>query len=88
MTDTGCPHPDAEVVVLDPDQTYAPAQCRWCSMCGSLYEPSDDASTGHWSAPSGAVLPGWTCAACLVFNGCVKELLTECRSCGAPRRKT
>lgn len=30
----------------------------------------------------GIVLPGWTCPACLAFNGAEKEWLSTCRACG------
>ncbi len=35
----------------------------------------------------GIVLRGWTCKECRSFNGSEKEELTECRSCGAARRR-
>ena len=31
------------------------------------------------------LLPGWSCKACGVFVGDVKERRTHCRSCNAPR---
>ena len=87
MSETGCTHPETDVVDLDPEQTYASAKRLWCSVCGSLYE-SDNMSTGHWTAPSGLLLPGWTCAVptCRAFNGEAKGVITECRACGAPRK--
>lgn len=35
----------------------------------------------------GLVLPGWTCSACLGFNGEAREKRTECRACGTPATK-
>ena len=34
---------------------------------------------------AGIVLTGWWCVACKVFNGAAKEILAECRSCGAKK---
>jgi len=84
MTDTGCPHPESDLVTIEADQTVV----WWCPLCGSIRDNNGDhgAQTGTWRAPSGLVLPGWTCSVCQVMNGSLKELLTECRSCGAPRR--
>lgn len=33
----------------------------------------------------GLVFPGWTCPSCRAFNGAAKEILKECRGCGAAR---
>lgn len=77
MSDSGCLHPDSELVVIPDGETLV----SWCALCGSIRY------AGTWRAPSGLVLPGWTCGECQVLNGCVKELLTECRGCGAPRRR-
>jgi hypothetical protein len=79
MTDTGCPHPKDDVVLVSSNRDQFD---RWCRLCGSL-----GSASGPWQAPSGVVLPGWTCSACRYFNGCVKELLSECIGCGA-RRET
>lgn len=35
-----------------------------------------------------ALLDGWNCGNCKVFNGAAKEWLSECRSCGQPGPKT
>lgn len=73
MTDTGCPHPEPALL-----QVRGPiGRVAWCRLCGSLRRG------GAWTAPSCIVLPGWTCP-CGAFNGSAKELLPECRGCGAP----
>lgn len=77
MSDTGCSHPENSVEDIDADYTMF----RWCGLCGSLHMPTEGG--GHaWRAPSGLVLPGWTCASCSAFNGGAKEELGECRCCG------
>jgi len=84
MIDTGCPHPDDEVILLyDGDCTLV----SWCTLCGSIQDNNGNhgAPAGSWRAPGGVVLPGWTCAACSGFNGSGKELLSTCRGCGVPR---
>jgi hypothetical protein len=78
VRDTGCTHPEDEVVTLPEDGIESPC---WCTLCGSLRLRSG----GAWIAPDGIVLPGWTCEACGVMNGSLKELLPACRSCDAPR---
>jgi len=85
MSDAGCPHPDSEVVIVQWDLVIV----RWCPLCGSINDNSGahGAEPGTWRSPAGVVLPGWTCTRCFTFNGCVKELLTECRSCGTPRKR-
>lgn len=89
--ETGCRHPDAEVVTLRIDDHGRPS-VRWCPLCGSVHDTSilglHGAAAGTWRPPSAIVLPGWTCGACGVLNGCLKELLTECRSCDRPRLTT
>ena len=85
MIDTGCPHPDAEVVdigVPHDDLGGRVTIATWCPICGSV---KDHTADGSWRAPSGVVLPGWTCSECQTFNGAGKELLTECRHCNAAR---
>ncbi len=78
LTDTGCHHPESELV----NTGTAAAAPVWCRMCGSICE------RGVWVAPRSLVLPGWHCARCASFNGVAKELRTECRSCGAPFNET
>jgi len=82
MTDTGCPHPESELVTIESGLTVV----WWCAFCGSIRDNNGDhgAQACAWRAPSGVVLPGWTCS-CGGFNGSVKELLPACRGCGLPR---
>jgi len=85
MSITGCTHPETDVVVLG---HIGGGGVRWCQLCGSVR----DALWREWRAPSGLLLPGWTCAAvkdgvpCRAFNGAAKEVLTVCRACDTPRR--
>jgi hypothetical protein len=72
--DSGCPHPESALVDLSP----SPTSPVWCRICGSV------CARGVWIAPRSLVLPGWTCRQCGGFNGALKELLTDCRGCGAP----
>lgn len=84
MSDTGCQHPESDVVVIQWDLVFV----RWCPLCGSINDNNGDhgAEAGTWRSPTGLLLPGWTCSACRAFNGAAKELLAECRGCGAPRK--
>ena len=84
MGDTGCPHPETDLVVIEADLTVV----WWCPLCGSIRDNNGDHGVVAcaWRSPSGLLLPGWTCAGCRAFNGAAKELLTECRNCGAPRK--
>jgi hypothetical protein len=79
-----CQHPDP--VVVEDECTFL----RWCPACGSVCNNNDvpGLRAGEWRAPSGILLPGWTCGACGTFNGSGKELLEACRHCERPRRKS
>ncbi len=76
----------SEDVVIAAGETLV----SWCPACGSIYDNNGDhgAEAGTWRAPTAIVLPGWRCGHCRGFNGSAKELLTECRCCGTPRRRT
>ena len=82
MSDTGCPHPESDVVDIGDGSTIA----HWCMLCGSLRDDNGYlASAGEWIAPTGLVLPGWTCLSCGAMNGSLKAVLPTCRGCGVPR---
>lgn len=78
MREGDCKHPESEMVVVSAGDTFM----SWCSTCGSIWDNNGDhgAAAGSWRAPSGLVLPGWTCA-CGIFTGSMKGA-TECRCCG------
>jgi hypothetical protein len=85
VTSTDCPYhaTTGEVVAIDAGETFV----LWCPFCGAICDNNGehDAPPGQWRAPDGVVLPGWKCKQCGSFNGCAKELLPDCRSCGVPR---
>ena len=85
MPDTGCPHPESDRVAIEAGQTFV----QWCTVCGSIYDNNGDhgAEAGTWRSPSSIVLPGWACSGCQTFCGAGKELMDECRHCGAPRSR-
>jgi hypothetical protein len=83
VRDTGCSHPNSDVIRFD---RHPSVRISWCSLCGSIRDEwGDHGAAASWRAPGGIVLPGWTCSVCGVLNGLLKELLPACRSCGTPR---
>ena len=42
-------------------------------------------AASQWDVAPGILLPGFTCKACGAFTGVLKEDLTACRCCDAPR---
>lgn len=48
MIDTGCPHPESEVVTIEAELTLV----HWCALCGSIRDNNGDhgAPAGTWRA--------------------------------------
>lgn len=99
MSVTGCTHPESDRYAIS--DAYGQVVMEWCELCGSvrwggkgLIGPDKMVTPGGievpciaWKAPSGLLLPGWTCKKpdCRAFNGSAKEVLTHCRACDTPR---
>lgn len=79
-----CDHPQSERVRVQlASEFFFKDEICWCPLCGAIYTRKLN-EAGRWREPACATLPGWTCA-CGAFCGSAKDLLAECRACGAPR---